>query len=132
MPRTPAGFARVTALGLKLPNVEQGISWGSPALTTGGQMMACIPTNKAAEPGSLVVRLDFEQRDELVAADPATYYLKDHYVNYPCVLVRLDQIRDDALQDLLRMAYDFVRTRKSRRPAKAGPYVRSKRRGRSK
>jgi hypothetical protein len=120
MPRKPAGFGRVTALGLRLPNVEEGISWGSPALKTGGQMMACIPTHKSAEPGSLAVRLDFAQRDELVAADPATYYLKDHYVNYPCVLVRLNQIPDDALEDLLRMAYEFVRARNKRRPGK-GP-----------
>jgi hypothetical protein len=83
-------------------------------------MMACIPTHKSAEPGSLAVRLDFAQRDELVAADPATYYLKDHYVNYPCVLVRLNQIPDDALEDLLRMAYEFVRARNRGRPGK-GP-----------
>jgi len=115
MPRTPTGFARVKALGLRLPDVEEGIAWGSPALKTGGQMIAVIPTHKSAEPGSLAVRMDFEQRDELLAADPATYYVKDHYENYPCVLVRLEKIRDDALQDLLRMAYEFVRAQKKRR-----------------
>jgi hypothetical protein len=115
MPRKPTGFARVKALGLRLPEVEEGISWGSPALKTGGQMIAVIPTHRSAEPGSLAVRMDFAQRDELLAADPATYYLKDHYEKYPCVLVRLGKIPDDALQDLLRMAYEFVRAQTKRR-----------------
>ena len=125
MPARPAGFARVKLLGLRLPDVEEGISWGSPALKTDGQMIACIPTHKSAEPDSLAVRIDFAQRDELLAADPHTYYLRDHYVNYPCVLVRLARIHDDGLQDLLRMAYDYVRARTRRRsvkgPAKATP-----------
>ena len=69
---------------------------------------------RLACPDSLVVRIDFDQRDELLAADPKTYYLKQHYVNYPCVLVRLARIHDDALRDLLRMAHDYVRARTKR------------------
>jgi hypothetical protein len=108
-------FVRVRKLGRSLPGSEEGTSWGTPALKIDGQMFACIPTNKSAEANSLAVRVDFVQRDELLAADPRTYYLKDHYVNYPCVLVRLDRIHDDALRDLLRMAYEFVRARRPRR-----------------
>jgi hypothetical protein len=37
-----------------------------------------------------------------------TYYLKDHYVNYPCVLVRLSRVRADALRDLIAGAHRFV------------------------
>jgi hypothetical protein len=40
----------------------------------------------------------------LIAADPATYYITDHYLNYEWVLVRLDQVHPDAMRDLLRMA----------------------------
>lgn len=108
------GFARIRALGRSLTDVEEGTSWGAPALKTSGQMFACLPTHKSAEPDSLVVRIDFDQRDDLVAADPKTYYLKPHYVDYPCVLVRLGRIQDDALRDLLRMAHDYVRARTKR------------------
>jgi hypothetical protein len=101
-----------------LPGIEEGTSWGTPALKIDGQMFTCIPIHKSAEPGSLAVRVDFAQRDELLAADPETYYVKEHYVNYPCVLVRLARIHDDALRDLLRMGYEFVRTRKQRRKRK--------------
>jgi hypothetical protein len=111
------GFARVRTLGRALPGSEEGTAWGSPALKIDGQMYACLATNKAAEPNTLAVRMEFAQRDELLAADPDTYYLKEHYVDYPCVLVRLARIPDDALRDLLRMGYEFVRARKTRRPA---------------
>src|SRR5262249_55901346 len=116
MPTKQTSFARVRTLGRSLSDVEEGTSWGAPALKTGGQMFACIPTHKSAEPGSLVVRIDLEDRDELLTAHPETYYLKEHYVNYPCVLVRLGRIGDEALRDLLRMAHEFVRRRAKRSP----------------
>ena len=50
----------------------------------------------------------FADRDALVEDDPATYYLKTHYLNYPCVLVRLTRIRLDALRDVVVGAHRFV------------------------
>jgi hypothetical protein len=67
-----------------------------------------VSCHKSSEPDSLVVRIDFDQRAELIAADPDTYYLKDHYVGYPAVLVRLTHIRPDALRDLLLTAWRVV------------------------
>jgi len=95
-------------MGLKLPDAEAGTAYGSPALKVGGKMFAVIPTNRSAEPRSLAVRISFRDRDELLAADPETFYLKEHYVNYPCVLVRLDRIHRDALADLLLMGWKFA------------------------
>jgi hypothetical protein len=43
-----------------------------------------------------------------MTAAPDVYYVTDHYVNYPTVLVRLSQIHRDALRDLLGMARLFV------------------------
>ena len=76
--------------------------------------------NKSAEPGSLGVRIGFDQREALLAEAPQTYYVTDHYVNYPIVLVRLSQIRIDELRDLLHSAWRFVTSKKKRtasRPA---------------
>lgn len=108
MPRTSISFDTVREVGLALPNVAEGTTYGSPALKVHGKMFACLAIHRSAEPGSLAVRLDFDQRDELIAADPTTYYLTDHYVDYPCVLVRLTRVRRDALRDLLLMAWRFV------------------------
>jgi hypothetical protein len=104
-------FATVRRIGLALPGVEEGTAYGTPALKLNGQLLACMATNKAAEPDTLVVRVDFAQRDELIGAAPDLYYLKDHYVDYACVLVRLKRIRPDALRDLLLMSWQFMNSK---------------------
>ena len=118
MPRKKIDFDTVRRIGLALPDVEEGTAYGSPALKVGGQMFACIAIHPSAEPNTLAVRIDFDQRDELIAADPNTYYLTDHYVDYACVLVRLARVHPDALPDLVRMGWQFVRARAKRRPRK--------------
>lgn len=117
----PLTWADVEEAGLALKDVEAGIAWGSPALKVRGTMFACIPTNKQAEKDSVVFRLDIAQRDELLAEQPGIYYLKEHYVNYPCVLVRLKKIQPDALRDLVRMSWAYVdKTAPRRRATKRG------------
>ena len=86
-------FDIVRKLGLVLPNVEEGTTYGTPALKVRGRLLACMTSHKSAEPNSLAVCVGFEQRDELIAAEPDTYYVKPHYVDYPVVLVRLSRIR---------------------------------------
>ena len=41
---------------------------------------------------SLVVRVDFDDRAELLAAAPDVYYVTDHYLDYNTVLVRLSRV----------------------------------------
>ena len=113
-------FDTVLKMGLALPGVEATTSWGAPALKVRGKMFACCATNKSAEPDTLVVRMDFEQRDELIAAEPDTYYLKEHYVDYACVLVRLRRVHPDALRDLLLMGWRFM-TSRGQRPIRRPP-----------
>jgi hypothetical protein len=46
--------------------------------------------------------VDFDDRAELLAADPDVYYVTDHYVGYSAVLVRLSCVNPDVLRDLVR------------------------------
>jgi len=108
-------FKKVRAAAAALPDVEETTSWGAPALKVRGKMFVCQAINKQAEPNTLAVRMDIAQRDALIEEDPAVYYLKDHYVDYPCVLVRLSRVHPDALRDLVQTAYRFV-SAKSPRP----------------
>jgi hypothetical protein len=100
-----------------LPDVEVTTMWGTPALKVRGRMFVCIPSHKSAEPNSLVVMMDFADRDALLEDDPDTYYLKEHYVNYPCVLVRLSRVHPDALRDLVSGAHRFMSAKARRKPA---------------
>ena len=108
-------IAAAMKMGAALPDVERTTSWGAPTLKVRGKMIACQAINKQAEPNTLVVCMPIADRDELIAADPDTYYLKPHYEDYPCVLVRLSRIQPDALRDLMRMGCEFARSRTQRK-----------------
>ncbi len=82
--------------------------YGFPALKVRGKLLACVPANRSAERGSLAVRVDFDDRAQLLAEAPDVYYVTDHYVGYNAVLVRLSRVNPDVLRDLLGMAYKFV------------------------
>jgi hypothetical protein len=108
MARRKADFETARKIALSLEGVEESSSWGAPAFKVRGNMFACVPTNRAAEPGSLGIRIDFERRAELVAEAPEVYYVPEHYREYPMVLARLAKIDAAALRDLLIGAHRFV------------------------
>lgn len=83
--RTPSDpFHAVRRLGLALPDVAASTKYdGSPLLTLGGAFMAGLATHTSAEPATLVVRVDVEQREALLEEAPDTYYLTDYYRPHP-------------------------------------------------
>ena len=115
MPRS--NFELVESIGRTLPDVEVTTTWGKPTLKVRGKMFVCIASHKSAEPNTLVAMMDFADRDALLQDDPDTYYLKEHYVNYPCVLVRLSRVPAEALRDLIIGAHRFVSAKRVRKSA---------------
>ena len=111
MPRSRIDFHAARRIALGLSDVEESTTYGAPALKVRGKLLACIAIHKSAEPDSLVVCIGFDRRAELIATAPDIYYLTDHYLNYPIVLVRLSRIHRDALRGLLSMAWRFLTTK---------------------
>jgi hypothetical protein len=95
--------------------VEESTAYGAPALKVHGKLLACVPTHRSAEAGSVAFRVGFEDRAELLAAAPNVYYVTDHYVGYTAVLVRMPRVTPEVLRDLLGMAHKFVTTNEARR-----------------
>jgi hypothetical protein len=90
-----------------LPEVEEGTSYGTPALFVRGKFFA-----RLWEDGeTLVVRADFDSRDAMLMAHPTLFYLTDHYRAYPAVLVRLGRISPSRLAVVLADAWEFVAPR---------------------
>jgi hypothetical protein len=116
MSRRNIDFETVRQIGLELPGVEASTAYGFPALKVRGKLLACLPANRSAEPDSIVVRVDFDDRAGLLAEAPDVYYLTDHYVGYNAVLVRLSRLNREVLRDLLGMAYKFVTANSPSRP----------------
>lgn len=86
---------------MKLPGVEQGVCYGTPALRVRKKFLARLKEDGE----TMAIRLDFADRDVLLELDPAAFYLTDHYRPYPAVLVRLKQVRRDMLEPLLEQAW---------------------------
>jgi len=110
----PVTFKTVRQIALSLDNVEETTSYGTPAFKVNGALLARLHQDNE----SLVVRVDFEQRAELMAADPDTYYITDHYLNYQWILVRMSRVHSDALQDLLRGAWRSAASSKRKAPSR--------------
>jgi hypothetical protein len=108
MPSKKIDFDVVREISLALPGVEESTLHGAPSLKVSGRMLTCPALHKSAEPNSLMVRIGFEQRADLLAAEPLRYYITDHYVEHPSVLVRLSEIDRESLRDLLRASWEFV------------------------
>ena len=112
MPANPIDFDTVRAFALALPGVTESTLHGAPSLKLGGRLLACPVLHRSAEPDSLMVRIGFEQRAGLLAAEPNLYYVTDHYTKHPAVLVRLTRIKRPALKRLLALAWDSGRSTK--------------------
>jgi hypothetical protein len=110
----PVSLESALNIGEALPSVERTTSWGQPTLKVRGQMMACVPTHKSAEPGSLVIRVDRGAREGMLAEQPELYYIKEHYTGYDAVLVRLDRATPELMRDLMAMAHRYVSKKKQR------------------
>src|SRR5690349_24526906 len=102
------GIARVRALTKKLPDVEEGTTFGFPAFKVGGKAFAWFPKKKEVEPGSLGVRMSILERDYRIRAEPEVYYVTPHYVGYTSVLARVDEMSTKALKELLESGYEFM------------------------
>jgi hypothetical protein len=96
-----ADFEVVRQWLLALPGLEEGISYGTPAFKVGGKFLA-----RLREDGeSLVIKVEYAVREVLMAADPETFYITDHYSCYPMMLVRLSRVKPDELKGLLEEAW---------------------------
>lgn len=94
-------YDTIRRAALTLPNVAEGTSYGTPALKVNGKLFVRLHQDL----DKIVVRMPFDRREELMAGDPATYFITDHYRDYPWILVSLANVRQDALLDLLRIAH---------------------------
>ena len=114
-----SAFDRVKAIGLTLPHVEAAIRYdGAPVLQVDGVFLAGLATHASAEPDTLVVRADVDDREAYLEDAPETYYLTEYYRPYPLVLARLTRLGDAALRDLLvgshRLTLPKTRRKKTR------------------
>lgn len=111
MPKERVTYDTVRKLGLALPSVEESTSYGTPALKVKGKLFVRLHDDR----DKIVLKMPFDRREEMMADDPKTYFITDHYRDYPWILVSLEHVRAEALPDLLNIAYRAASPARKRR-----------------
>jgi hypothetical protein len=110
-PRKPAaksvdGFERVfarvrkAAKATKLPEIQEGTWYGTPALLRHGKGLM-----RLKDADTLVFRCTLEEKALLIEADPAVYYETGHYAGWGAVLVRAAAASDAELRHCVARAW---------------------------
>jgi hypothetical protein len=103
-------FDLIRDLALKHPGVEEGTSYGTRALRVKGKFMA-----RLKEDGdSVAFRISFDDRDLLMQTKPHAFYITDHYLGYPAVLMRMSAATPEEAADIVAMAWRMVAPKKPR------------------
>jgi hypothetical protein len=102
--RSGVTFERARLVAHDFPGVEDGSSYGTPALKVRGKLLARL--HQSGE--CLVLRADLLDREILMQSDPEVFFITDHYRGYPWVLVRFATVDPRALPDLIERAWRLV------------------------
>ena len=82
-----------------LPGVTEGTCFGTPAFYVSKKLLARMKEDNE----TLVVHTP--DRDEWTVKDESTFFITDHYRNYPTVLVRLSKVKKSDLLQILTEAW---------------------------
>ncbi|MFC4062837.1 MmcQ/YjbR family DNA-binding protein [Planomonospora corallina] len=94
-------FDRVRGIALELPEVEESVSWGTPALKVRGRLFL----RRHEDPALTVVKVSPQERGALVAERPEVFIVTPHYENHRYMLVRTGDLPDDELRELVTEAW---------------------------
>ena len=101
----------VVAIGQRLPGVEEGTSYGTPAL----KVKAKFLTRLRHEDDSLVFTdVPLDERELLLAMEPELFHITPHYQDYPAVLARLSHIDEATVWKFLERRWRSVAPAKLR------------------
>jgi hypothetical protein len=87
----------VREIALELPGAVEGRSYGTPAFHVDKKLF--VRFHQSGE--SVVIMIHINEREALIKIDPETFYITNHYLNYPAMLVRLSTVRPDDLRKLV-------------------------------
>jgi hypothetical protein len=92
-------FDDVRTIALAWPEVEDGTSYGTPAIKVRKKMLV-----RLKEDGDCLVipGVPPDERDMLVANQPKVFYFTDHDKDYPMVLIPLSKAKRAIIEPLLR------------------------------
>ena len=106
MPITEKTLRKVA---LSFPGAHEDLHYGMPSYKIEKKFF----TRLRGEDASIVLGMDsIDERDTLIEMDPKTYFITDHYKNYPHVLVRIARIDEAMLHKMLERRWRAIAPKK--------------------
>jgi hypothetical protein len=111
--------AEVKKFALSFPEAHEKPSYSRPAFFIAKKFF----TRVRSEDASLVMGVEggMETRDMMLELDPETYFITDHYKDWPFILVRLSHITKDELRTMLDRRFRAIAPKKLLKPAEEKP-----------
>ena len=88
-------YNKACSIATELPGVITSRSYGTPSFKVNKKMFARI-----REDGKTLV-VYTNERNRWMKQDPDTFFITDHYENYPLMLIDLSRVKKKELQQLL-------------------------------
>jgi hypothetical protein len=107
-------------IALAFPGAEEVLWFKKPAVFLHGQFLTKVHDKEEA----MTFRVSsMEMRDMMLEAEPALFYITDHYRNFPFILARLNALTPKILKELVagraaQLAETADRGAKRKRPPK--------------
>ena len=92
----------VREIALAFPEVEESTE-GRIAFSVRGKGFAWEARER--DGGGLAVRVEGEEKQLLLDANPEAYFTSPHYTGFPAIQIRLESIGPDELRELLEDAW---------------------------
>ena len=96
-----AFYSGVSSIVLDLQGAEASTSYGTPAFTVNKKMFA-----RFKEDGKTLV-VYTNEREKRMKENPATFFITDHYKNYPLMLIDLASVKKKDLNHLLYASWEL-------------------------
>lgn len=103
------GKAQFKKIALSFPEANEKPSYGSPAIFIAKKFF----TRLRDQDNSIVwIVGSIDERDHMLEMDPKTYFITEHYRDYPAVLVRTSRIDQTMLKKMLERRWRAIAPKK--------------------
>ena len=101
--------AQLRKIALSFPGANEKPSYGKPSYFIEKKFF----TRLRDEDDSIVWIIgSIDERDHLIEMDPRTYFITEHYRDYPAVLVRTSRISETMLKKMLERRWRAIAPKK--------------------
>lgn len=99
------GKAQFHSIALSFPGSYEKLSHGERCVFVEKRFLTRL---RAEDDGVVLYVGSVDERDMLLEADPETYFITDHYKNYPIVLARLRKLDAATLRHRLQAHWNRI------------------------